>query len=264
MKDKSLGIRRPKTAPVKAFKWTLGFGQLAAVESLDGLVSYAFGVSAQGQVTGYSLTSNGQFHGFAADGAHWLRGRFRTLADDFSRAYHIGADGRVASYDAAPHGPNYAARWNPNTGRLQDHSAIGDGFALAWDINAQGMVVGYTQTPQNTTRTVMWQPAPPATDADGKLKCVNCALTKPADLAPGRNRSTSMSDIKSGQWALSTGAGYGGSSFGVLGGSGGGRTYTGYSGGGAGGFGGMGGGFGGSSSSSSSSGGEGEDVPEPA
>ena len=194
-----LVIRRPKTVHVQAFQWTQEADKLTSVESLDGLVSYAFGVSARGQVSGYSLMNNGQFHGFVWDGPQGEVADLGSFADDFSRAYHIETDGRVAGYDAAPHGPNYAARWNPATGRLQDHGAIGGGFEVAWDINAQGVVVGYTQTPQHTTRAVMWRPS----SADWTRKVNSIAAVAAAQRVNRRcrNRSIRMSAIRWALWA---------------------------------------------------------------
>ena len=105
-----------------------------------------------------------------------------SVADDFSHAYHLKADGRVAGYDAAPHGPNYAARWNPATGRLQDHSAIGGKFAVAWDINSQrhrGRI--RRRRLEHTTRAVMWQPASAGTAAEGEFDCAGArAGSQPA------------------------------------------------------------------------------------
>ncbi len=258
-----VGHAQHEDGVVQAFRWTAVAEQLQPIASLDGLLSYAFAVSARGDVSGYALRDSGRYHGFVTE----LSQRavdLGTFPDDFTRAYRLERDGRFRGYDAAPHGPNYAVRWNPATGRLQDHSAIGTQLAVAWDINARGTVVGAAQSSDRVVRAAMWQPATEGEGESGWSDGCGCGCELAAEPALPAPFSTDVG-YQLGAVGMPGASGGGGGSPGTFAATGGGPS--GYVGGGGGGFwgggGGGGGGFrGGGGGGSFPGGGEGE-VPEP-
>ena len=154
--------------------------------------------------------------------------------------------GQVDDYKAPAHGPNYAVRWNPKTGLLQDHSQISDGFSVAWDMNLDGAVVGAGMV-DGTVHAKMWVPS------DGTGACVDCC-------GPVGSSAPDVGYMIGpvGAEAYSSGGGAYGSPFASTGGPGSGFAV------GSGRAGGFGGAGGGGRGTLTSSGGEGEGVvPEP-
>jgi probable HAF family extracellular repeat protein len=119
-----------------------GRASLVGLGTLGGVHSFAYAISASGQVTGYSADSSGSNHAFRYSGGSMQD--LGTLGGNTSLGEGINASGQVTGYaylsgDSAYHAFLYSG------GTMQDLGTLGGTSSSGIGINASGQVAGYSQ-----------------------------------------------------------------------------------------------------------------------
>jgi probable HAF family extracellular repeat protein len=135
--------------------------------TLGGSASEAWDTNADGQVVGWSETSDGSAHAFSWTPAGGMVD-LGTLGGASSRAVAVNAGGQVVGWSEASDGSTHAFSWTGAGGMVD----LGLGVAAA--VNAGGQVVGWGETQDGSVHAFSWTEAGGMVDLGlGKAAAVN-------------------------------------------------------------------------------------------
>ena len=117
--------------------------------------STASGISARGQVVGYSAAAPGEPHAFLWEARTGMQD-LGTLGGTISIASGINARGQVVGASDTAAGPDHAFLWEAGTG-MQDLGTLGGPYSTALGINARGQVVGESATAAGPSHALLWE-----------------------------------------------------------------------------------------------------------
>jgi len=140
------------------------------------------GINENGQVAGYSLTGQGDYHAFLySSGAMQDLGAFGGSQPYQSNAYGINNSGQVVGY--ATTNDNTAHAFLYSGGAMQDLGTLGGKESQAYAINDTGQVVGYaaTNTNDNTVHAFLY--------SGGRMQDIGTAPGAGYSIARGVNSS---------------------------------------------------------------------------
>jgi probable HAF family extracellular repeat protein len=153
-----IGISPPVDSEGRAFVWTPS-GGMVSLGTLGGRISAALGMSANGQVVGFSsLVGESVLRAFSwttADGMVPLD----TLGGGRTYAVAVNANGQIVGQSETASGRFRAVLWSRG-GAMRDLGTLaGDSDTFAYAVNARGLVVGVSNGSGPASHAFIWTAA---------------------------------------------------------------------------------------------------------